>query len=176
MMQSWPHMTLARATESDNLNLERTDGKQRWSAIIKQRKVAFFLSIILLLYSLSNINYFIFVKKASLLSLLVWNTCTPVSIITVGVLILGVGKRVLSSAMIPLLLWFGFVGLFVFWRGWLEPQLIVFMQGNHLTMTAAALYLARNRWIRKGIYVGIGALILVFVGFNILGPYAPPLW
>jgi len=169
-------MTLARVAKSDNLNLKRANEKQGWGAIIKQRKVAFVLSMILLLYSLNNINSFIFVKKASLLSLLVWNTCTPVSIVTAGVLIFGVGKRVLSSAMIPLLLWFGFIGLFVFWWGWLEPQLIVFMQGHHLAMTAAAVYLARNRWTRKGIYIGIGTLILVFVGFNVLGPYAPPLW
>jgi len=116
------------------------------------------------------------VKKASLLSLLVWNTCTPVSIITAGALVLVVGKQVLSSAMIPLLLWFGFIGLFIFWRGWLEPQLIIFMDGHHLAMTAAAVYLAKNRWARKRIYVGMGELILVFVGFNILGPYALPLW
>ena len=158
------------------MNPDRTNEKQRWGAIIKQRKVAFVLSVILLLYSFNNINNFIFVKKASLLSLLVWNTCTPVSIITAGVLVFGVEKRVLSCAMIPFLFWFGFVGLFAFWWGWLEPQLIVFMQGNHLVMTAAAVYLARNRWSRKGIYIGIGTLILVFVGFNILGPYAPPLW
>ena len=156
--------------------MQRPEEKKRWSEIIKQRKVALVLSIILVFYSLNNINNFILVKKASLLSLLVWNTCTPVSLITAGVLVLGIRKRVLSSAMIPFLLWFGFVGLFVFWWGWLEPQSIVFMQGNHLAMTAAAIYLARNRWTRKGIYAGIGALILVFVGFSILGPYAPPLW
>jgi len=156
--------------------MQRPEEKKRWSEIIKQRKVALVLSIILVFYSLNNINNFILVKKASLLSLLVWNTCTPVSLITAGVLVLGIRKRVLSSAMIPFLLWFGFVGLFVFWWGWLEPQSIVFMQGNHLAMTAAAIYLAWSRWTRKGIYAGIGALILVFVGFSILGPYAPPLW
>jgi len=176
MKQSRLHMTLARATKSGNLSPERNNEKQRWSTIIKQRKVALLLSIILLLYSFNNINNFIFVKKASLLSLLVWNTCTPVSIITAGVLVFGVRKRVLSSAVIPFLLWFGLVGLFAFWWGWLEPQLIIFMQGHHLAMTAVAIYLARNRWTRKGIYAGIGALILVFVGFSILGPYAPPLW
>jgi len=158
------------------LNLERASEKQERHAIIKQRKIAFILFVILLLYSLNNINSLIFVKKASLLSLLVWNTCTPVSIITAGALVLVVGKQVLSSAMIPLLLWFGFIGLFIFWRGWLEPQLIIFMDGHHLAMTAAAVYLAKNRWARKRIYVGMGELILVFVGFNILGPYALPLW
>jgi len=156
--------------------MQRPEEKKRWSEIIKQRKVALVLSIILVFYSFNNINNFILVKKASLLSLLVWNTCTPISLIAAGVLVFGVEKRVLSSAMIPFLLWFGFVGLFVFWWGWLEPQSIVFMQGNHLAMTAAAIYLARSRWTRKGIYAGIGALILVFVGFSILGPYAPPLW
>jgi len=115
MKQSRPDMTLARATKSDNLSLERNNEKQRWSTIIKQRKVALLLYVILLLYSFNNINNFIIVKKASLLSLLVWNMCTPVSIITAGVLVSGFEKRVLSSAIIPFLLWFGFVGFFVFW-------------------------------------------------------------
>jgi len=89
------------------LNSERTHEKQSWSAIMRERKVAVALSLILLLYSFNNINNFILVKKASLLSLLVWNTCTPVSLVAAAVLVFGVGRRALSSAMIPLLLWFG---------------------------------------------------------------------
>jgi len=52
-------MCLLRAVEPDKLNPERTDEKKRWSAIIKQRKVAFVLSIILLLFPFNNI---IFIK------------------------------------------------------------------------------------------------------------------
>jgi hypothetical protein len=134
------------------------------------------LAIVLLLYSVNNIYTFLVVKKTTLLSLFVWNTCTPVSIATAMVLVFGKEMRVLSSSMVPLLLWFGFLGLFVFWWGWLDLQLAFFMQGQHLVMTVTAVYLVKTRWAKKGAFVGVVALLLWILSFRVLGPYAAPLW
>ncbi len=139
-------------------------------------KTPLILAMILLIYSFNNIYTFILVKKGVILYLLIWNTCTPVSIATAVTLISGREMRALSSSMIPLLLWFGFIGLFMFWWGWLDIQLAIFMQGHHLVMTATAIYLIKTRRAKKGIFVGTIILLLLFVSFRLLGPYAPPLW
>jgi len=149
---------------------------EKGCSLAQQWRIATFLSIVLLLYSANNIYYFLFVKGASLLSLLVWNTCTPISLLTVCVLIFGGQRRALSSVMIPLLLWFGFGGFFMFWWGWFNPQLVLFMQGHHLAMTAAALYLAKNRWNRKGVYAGLVVLALYFASFPVLSSYTSQPW
>jgi len=134
------------------------------------------LAIVLLLYSINNISTFLVLKKATLLSVFVWNTCTPISISTAVVLVFGKEMRVLSSSMVPLLLWFGFLGLFVFWSGWLDLQLAFLVQGQHLVMTVTAVYLVKTRWAKKGAFVGLVALLLLIVSFRVLGPYAAPLW
>jgi len=140
------------------------------------RSVPLILAIVLLLYSINNIYTFIFVKEATLLSLLVWNTCTPVSIATALVLVFGKQMRVLSSSMVPLLLWFGFLGLFVFWWGWLDLRIASLMQGQHLIMAATAVYLVKTRWAKRGALIGVVVLAVFIVAFRLLGPYAPPLW
>jgi len=134
------------------------------------------LATVLLLYSINNIYTFIFVKEATLLSLLVWNTCTPVSIATALALVFGKQMRVLSSSMVPLLLWFGFLGLFVFWWGWLDLRIAFLMQGQHLIMAATAVYLVKTRWVKRGALIGVVVLAVFIVAFRLLGPYAPPLW
>jgi len=78
--------------------------------------------------------------------------------------------------MVPLLLWFGFLGLFIFWWGSLDLRLAFFMQGQHLAMTVTAVYLVKTRWARKGALVGVAVLLLLLAAFRLLGPYAPPLW
>lgn len=150
--------------------------EEKRSLSIQQRRMATLLSIILLFYSVNNVYHFLFVKGASLLSLLVWNTCTPISVLTVGILIFGGQRCPLSSVMIPLLLWFGLGGLFMFWWGWLNPKVALFMHGHHLAMTVVALYLARNRWNWKGICVGLVILALYFASFPVLSSYAPQPW
>ena len=78
--------------------------------------------------------------------------------------------------MIPILLWFGFGGLLMFWWGWFDLQLAVLMHGHHLTMVVAAFYLAKTRWERRGVYAGLVVLLFVVACFPVLGPYAPQPW
>jgi len=145
-------------------------------ASLNQQKIIVFLSILLLLYSVNNIYYFLFIKEVDLLSLLFWNVCTPLSLFTVPVLIFGEQRRTLSSTVIPPLLWFGFGGLFMFWWGWFTLQLVVFMHGHHITMTGTAFYLAKNRWDHEGIYVGLIALVLYFTAFSVIGSHIQQPW
>ena len=113
---------------------------------------------------------FLVFLKFSLLAWLMMNICSPTQfLVIIGLLS---KRKILMNVSVPLLLFFGFGGLFMFsWSGHM-----VVAQISHLVMSVTAIYILtvsiRDKEIKKMLIgLGIGILVLVLLQFVVFPWY-----
>jgi len=103
-----------------------------------EKTVGIVLAVILLLLTLSGSYYFFFILKVNFVQWLVYNACSPSSLVYLLCFMIFLAKRKISYlpfAFLPMY-YFGTMGLFTFtWSG-----ANVFAQFSHITMTLNLLW------------------------------------
>ena len=99
------------------------------------RKIGWILVVLELMSVVNGIIFFLGIMKFSVVSWLAFNACTPTMLFFVAGFI--ARKDIVMAASVPLLLFFGGSGLFVF--GW--SGAMIFAQVSHILMVLSVIYL-----------------------------------
>ncbi|MDA3899645.1 MAG: hypothetical protein PF637_03890 [Spirochaetes bacterium] len=120
-----------------------------------------FLTVLNVLTVINGMIYFFGMAGFSFVEWFFFNICAPSTMIFIAGFTLR--KIWLMTAAVPLMLFYGFGGLFIF--GWSGTAL--FSQASHLLMTAAVIFTGVTLWFdRESIRAGLAGLaggVLLFI-------------
>jgi hypothetical protein len=131
-----------------------------YKEFLKSKKFLWILIILNLINAVYSTFIFLVFLQVPVYYWIFLNICAPIQFFTIAGLLLG--NRKVTSVAVPLLIFFGFGGLFVFsWSGYMiQAQL------NHILMTITAVYifwmnLEDKRTLAIGVSLGVVVVLML---------------